>query len=242
MCSSDLVPADLAETLHVNRISTERVHPTGAKQPRWRRNLDRQLLRFDRTASCLDQPHFSLQYVRRNAQKASLQDGDTLLAIDGARSSDPWRCPRGRASRGPDESDGAFNGSECRLGRTDSECVARVLGAAGFSRRGAVIMPALCLVPGFWVAAVRPRHVRAGWRKRSDEPALQRGGRGPQRVDKGGCEGCGREGEEGLPAASCLGAMGAGGRCAVMPNKPLLTAWRARECLPPNRSEPLVVC
>ena len=105
-----------------------------------------------------------------------------------------------------------------------------------------VIMPALCLVLGFWVAAVRPRHVRAGWRKRIDEPALQRGGRGPQRVDKGGCEGCGREGEEGLAAASCLGTMGAGGRCAVMPNKPLLTAWRARECLPPNRSEPLVVC
>ena len=113
-----------------------------------------------------DQPHFFLQYVRPNAQQAGLRDGDTLLAVNGrpvtgravladalatARQGDVMKVMT--LSKGTGTGLAERTVSVRLVSPTEPDSPVGVLLI--------VIMPALCLALGFWVAAVRPRDVRA---------------------------------------------------------------------------------
>ncbi len=110
-----------------------------------------------------DKPHLVLHFMQANAQKAGLQDGDQLIAInaipvlsesafaDLLSSSKPgsaWRILYRRGSQSADRTARLF------LQKTEAS-------NDPISILFYVAMPAFCLALGFWVVSVRLHDVRA---------------------------------------------------------------------------------
>jgi sigma-B regulation protein RsbU (phosphoserine phosphatase) len=109
-----------------------------------------------------DQPHFLLQFVRKDVQASGLQNGDTLIAINGvpvtsrsiyadllsaSKAGETWKVRYRRNGKGLDRQ------TSLRLRKSDDAGPILFLLYA--------VMPPLCLALGFWVVAVRLRDVRA---------------------------------------------------------------------------------
>src|SRR5687767_6111960 len=119
----------------------------------------------------IDLPGWELEGVEPEAAEAGLRRGDTIRAINGVpvrpTGVDLWRPLRNArvgdrltvdAVRGPDASGEPFRGAiVLQPQRTGPPSTSEVVGVVVVN----VTLPLLCMLLGFWVAAVRVRDPRA---------------------------------------------------------------------------------